>query len=194
MLTFTRRMAPNRSYAECYKLSLWTPGYILSDSMMDVLRLQRARRLCPMSCKAITSRQNLFLCQFLAGDCLVLGVIRAICTTVYAIVRQIERCEHHDAVTIEFLLDFFSKMKYAFYKVGLVAFQQQGCFAMAQSFTMGGLFNQLLDKCTVVFIVLAYSSVSRISSWWINSSAFDESFGISYIFFFSFSPQITRIF
>ena len=59
-------------------------------------------------------------------------------------------------------------MKYAFYKVGLVAFQQQGCFAMAQSFTMGGLFNQLLDKCTVVFIV--FSVFQRIQNFFVLDS------------------------
>ena len=93
-----------------------------------------------------------FLRQFLAGDCFVFGMIRAIYASVYAIVRQVKRCEHNDTVAVKLLFDFFGEMGDSFYQVRLVAFQQGSCFAVRQSLAKSGFFDQLFYECAVVFV------------------------------------------
>ena len=63
------------------------------------------------------------MCQFLAGNRFVLGMIRAVGTAVDAIVREVQRCKHYDTVAVKLLFDFFGEMKDAFYQIGLVTFQ-----------------------------------------------------------------------
>ena len=53
---------------------------------------------------------NDFFADFLLGqlfscDMFVFQMIRAVCTAVYAVVGQIERCEHDDPVPVEILFD-----------------------------------------------------------------------------------------
>ena len=73
---------------------------------------------------------NFLLGEFLAVDGLVLEVIRAIHAAVHAIVRQIERSEHHDAVSVEFLLDVACQLMDALYQIGFFTLQQHGGFAV----------------------------------------------------------------
>ena len=94
----------------------------------------------------------LFLRQFLAGNGLVLQVVRAIDTAVYAVVGKVERCEHHDAVAVELPLDFLGKVEDTFRQVGQVAFQQYGGFAVGQSLAKRRLFDELLYQGTVVLM------------------------------------------
>ena len=47
------------------------------------------------------------LSELLAGNGLVLGVVRAVETAVDAVVRQVQRREKHNPVAVESLLDFF---------------------------------------------------------------------------------------
>ena len=96
---------------------------------------------------------NFLLRQFLACNRLVFSMIRTIYATIYAIVRQIKRCEHDDTVAIKLLFDFFGEMEDSFYQVRLVTFQQGGCFAMRQSFAKSGFFDQLFYECAVVFVI-----------------------------------------
>lgn len=97
---------------------------------------------------------DFFLREFLAGNRLVLGMIGAVGATVHAMVRQIKRSEHHDAVAVKLLFDFFGEMEDTLRQVRLVAFQQECRFAVGQSFAEGGFFDKLLNQGTVVLIVL----------------------------------------
>ena len=97
---------------------------------------------------------NFLLRQFLACNRLVFSMIRTIYATIYAIVRQIKRCEHDDTVAIKLLFDFFGKMKDTFYQVRLVTFQQNSRFPVRQSLAQSRFFNQLFNQDTVILIVL----------------------------------------
>ena len=84
---------------------------------------------------------------------LVFGVIGAIDTSVDAIVGQIERSEHDDAVAVEFLFDFLGKFKGLFVELPVVTFKQESRFTMGESLAQGGLFKNLLYKLFVVLML-----------------------------------------
>ena len=94
---------------------------------------------------------DVLLCQFLAGDGLVLCVVGTVGTTVHAIVRQVQRGEHHDAVAVEFLLDFAGQTVDFLHQFRVVTFQEYGSFAVGESLAQAGLFND----GTYQFLVLA---------------------------------------
>ena len=66
---------------------------------------------------------NLLLRELLAGDGFVFEVIGAIGTAVHAVVRQVERSEHHNAVAVELLFNLFGQAEDAFGQIRLIAFE-----------------------------------------------------------------------
>ena len=86
-------------------------------------------------------------------DSLVLEMVRAIDTTVYAIVRQVEWGEHYDAIAIEFLLDVASQLIDTFYQISFFTFKEHGCFSMRKSLAKSSFFNQRLDERAVILVL-----------------------------------------
>ena len=75
-------------------------------------------------------RLDLLLRQLFAADVLVFGVIGAINTAVDAIVREIERRNHHDAVTVKVLFDLHGKAVDLLYLFIVVAGEQHACLTV----------------------------------------------------------------
>ncbi len=73
---------------------------------------------------------DFFLREFLAGYALVLRVIRAVHAAVDAVVGQIERGEHHDAVAVEAPLDVLGQFKDLVHEIRFVAVKQDGGLAV----------------------------------------------------------------
>ena len=70
----------------------------------------------------------LLLREFLAGNSLVLQMIRAIHASIHTVIGQVQRCEHHDTVAVELMLNLPCQMEDTLDQVGLVTLQQQGGF------------------------------------------------------------------
>ena len=83
---------------------------------------------------------------------LVLEVVWTIHTTVHAIVRQVERSEHHDTVAIKLLLDVAGQLVDAFYQVCFFALQEYGGFSVRQSLAKSSFLYQLLDEGAVILV------------------------------------------
>ena len=52
--------------------------------------------------------------EFSAWDRAVLGVVRAVCASVHAVVGQVQRGKHYDALAVDLLLELTSKGEYPF--------------------------------------------------------------------------------
>ena len=86
-------------------------------------------------------------------DGLVLEMIRTIYTSVHAIIGQVERGEHHDAVSVEFLLDVACQLVDALYQIGFLAFQKHHGFAMRESLAKSSLLDERLNEGTVILVL-----------------------------------------
>ena len=98
---------------------------------------------------------DLILRQFLARDGLVLGMVGAIDAPVDAIVRQIKRGEHHNAVAVEAALHVLGQLLVALNQVGLVTVQQDRRLAVGQALAQGGFIDNLFYQSTVALILLS---------------------------------------
>ena len=94
-------------------------------------------------------RLDLLLGKFLAGNRAVLGVVRAIYTAVYAIVRQVKRGEEDYAVAVEFLLDFPGEGIYLLLQVRVGAVQQDRRLTVAQPLAKCSFLKDLQHAGTV---------------------------------------------
>ena len=95
---------------------------------------------------------DLLLRQLFARDMAVFLMIRAIGAAVYTVVGEVQRCEHHDAVAVELLLDLGSLRKNALQRVLVLAGKQDGRFPVRQSLEFVGLVDQAVDQFQVVFV------------------------------------------
>ena len=103
-----------------------------------------------------------FLGEFLSRNAFVLVVIRAVHTLVDAIVRQIKRRKHHNAVAVKRLLNVVGKRKHFLGQLGNVTREQHACLAVRQSGALrasAGLFRRRFFKYAfnqraVVFVLL----------------------------------------
>ena len=105
---------------------------------------------------------NLFLRQLFAGDMAVFRVIRTVNTAIYAVIRQIQRRKHNNAVAVERQLDLLGQLIHLLDLFGNIAGQQHGGFAMRQTGTVyagggllrTGLFQNAVDQLDVVLVLL----------------------------------------
>ena len=98
--------------------------------------------------------RNLFLCQFLTWNCLILSMIRTIHTTIHAVVRQIQWRKHHDSVAINMLFDTTCERKHFMYQLLILTRQQQCCLTMRQSLIITGSLNQTFNKSPIILILI----------------------------------------
>ena len=77
---------------------------------------------------------DLFLGQLLAQNMLIFVVIRAINTAVHAVVRQIKRRKHHDAVAVISILDLARERVNLRIDLRIITREKQRCLAMGQPF------------------------------------------------------------
>lgn len=90
--------------------------------------------------------------QLAARDGAVLGVIGAVDAAVHAVVRKVERGEHHDAVAVEAPLELACEREHALRQLGAVAFEQYGRLAVAEAPAFGGLVENLGHERFVVAV------------------------------------------
>ena len=107
-------------------------------------------------------RADFVLRQLFAGDVTVFRVIRAVNAAVYAVVREVERREHDDAVAVERELDFLGELIHLRDFLRVLAGEQNGRLAVGQTGAVhaaGGLFRTRLfenavDEREVVLVLL----------------------------------------
>ena len=107
---------------------------------------------------------DLFLGKLDAGNVFVFHMIRAVHTAVDAVVGEIERGKHDDAVAVEGLLDLLSQLVHLCNLFRNVAGQQHRCLPVGESGTVGlgavGTFDRscfcqdFVDQGQVVFVFL----------------------------------------
>jgi len=100
---------------------------------------------------------DFFLGQLLAGDVLVLGVVWAVNAAIDAVVGQVQRREHDDAVAVEVLLDLLSQRHDLGVFLRIVAGQEHGSFSVGQALAQLGLFEDLIDEGEIVFVGVGIS-------------------------------------
>ena len=100
---------------------------------------------------------NLLLSELVARNGLVLLMIRAVGAAVDAVVGEIERSEHDDAVAVELLLDLLRHGENAVIFLLQIAFQQDGGFAVRESLAGFRFFKNRVDQRLVVFVLLRIS-------------------------------------
>ena len=81
-------------------------------------------------------------------------MVGAIDTAVDAVVGQIQRRKHHDAVAIETSFHVLGQLLVTFNQVGLVTVEQHGCLTVGQALAQGCLVDNLLDEGTVALVAL----------------------------------------
>ena len=82
----------------------------------------------------------------------VFGVIGTVFTAVDAVVGQIQRREHDDAVAVKFLFDFAGKRINLLVFVIQLTVEQDERFFVRDALHLGGFFENLFDDRTVVFV------------------------------------------
>ncbi len=95
---------------------------------------------------------DLILGELLAADVGVRAVIGAVGAAVDAVVREVERSEHHDPVAVELLLDLHGEVADPLIFFGQFAFEEDGGFAVAEPFALLRLFEDGVDQFPVVFV------------------------------------------
>ena len=93
--------------------------------------------------------------EFLARNGLVLGMVGAIDATVDAVVGQIQRGKHHDAVAVETTLHVLGQLLVAFNQVGLVAVEQHGSLAVGKTLAQCGFIDNLLNQSTITLVLFS---------------------------------------
>lgn len=81
---------------------------------------------------------------------LVFRMIWTVGAAVYAVIRQIQWCEHHDAVAVDILLDPLSQRIDFLNLFRHIAGQKNGCFAMREPLLSFRLFDDGIDQPEVV--------------------------------------------
>ena len=79
-------------------------------------------------------------------------MVRTVSTTIYAVIREIQRCKHHNTVAIKLLLNFCGLCKDAFQCVFVFTGEQDSRLAMRQSFEFIGLVDEAVNQFQVVLI------------------------------------------
>ena len=97
---------------------------------------------------------DLLLGQLFAGDVAVLGVIRTVNAAVDAVVGQIERGKHDDAVTIKVLLDLLCQGVNLLVFVLQGAVEQHGCLPVSKAPALARLVQDLIDERAVCAVLL----------------------------------------
>ena len=97
---------------------------------------------------------HFLLSEFLAGQLTILGMIRAVYTTVDAIIGEVERGKEHDTVAIEAIFHLPGQIVNALSAFSVVAEQQHGSLTMGESLTLSGFCNERMNELNIVFVGL----------------------------------------
>ena len=54
---------------------------------------------------------DLFLCEFFANDVFIFSVVRAVCTSIDAVVGKIKRGKQYDTIAVDMLFNLFGGCK-----------------------------------------------------------------------------------
>lgn len=97
---------------------------------------------------------DVFLGQLLSGDVLVLVMIWTVDTAVDAVVGQVQRREHDDAVAVEILFDLLGHLVDLFGDLGIFTCQQHRRFPVADALAQGGFVQDLSHQLLVVLVLI----------------------------------------
>ena len=89
---------------------------------------------------------HFLLGQLFADDVLVAGVVGAVDAAVDAVIGQVQRREHDDAVAVELVLDAVGQPVQGLYPVRQLTGQQDGGFPVAQAFAERGFGKDAVDE------------------------------------------------
>ncbi len=153
------------------------------DTFKDILDRVINRVFTCFKCKTLMSHIlqgnyfffNFFLSQFLSCNMLVFKVIGAVKTAVYAVIRQVQRCEHNNSVAVVIFLNLLGKGIYllifffnvavkqhkgflmgkTFFKSCLFTVKQNKGFFMGKTFFQSCFFKNLVDKLCIMLVFLS---------------------------------------
>ena len=147
------------------------------DALQNVLDRVVLGILAGLDCETLVSHilqrddlgADLLLGQLLARDMLVLEMIRAVKTSVDAVVGQIQRRKEHDAVAVEGQLDLLGDLKHLLDLLRDLAGEQDGGLAVGQAgagaavgrLAGAGLLEDLVDQLDIVLVLLSVSDRSE---------------------------------
>ena len=97
---------------------------------------------------------DILLGQLFAGDVLVFVVIGTVGAAVDAVIGEVKRRKHHDAVAVKALLDLHGQFLDLLNQVRLFAFQQNRSLPMAEALAIVGALDQTLNQRPVGLILL----------------------------------------
>ena len=131
------------------------------DALQHIFDRVVDRILSGLQCKAFVSHilkrdhfaGDLLLRKLFPPDVLVLAVIRTVGAAVHAVVRQIQRRKHHNAVAVELLLDLLCQSKNPFLFLRQLAFQKHGRLPMRKPFALRGLFQDRVHQFAIVLVL-----------------------------------------
>ena len=83
------------------------------------------------------------------------GMVGTIDAAVDAVVGEIERGEHHDAVAVEALFHLACELLVALDQVWLVAVEKHGGLAVGQALAFGGFFDDFFNQSTVALVLFS---------------------------------------
>ena len=116
-------------------------------------RFQR-ETLVPHILKGNDFSPDILLRELFSRDVLVLRVVRAVGTAVDAVIGQVQRREHDDAVAVEILFNLFGKL------INLIILlldgtgEQDGRFAVGKTFSLLGLLDNSVDEFYIFFVLV----------------------------------------
>ena len=155
-----------------------------ADALQDVLDGVVDRVLAGLDGQALVAHvlqgddlaPHVLLAELDAGDVLVLAVVGTVDAAVDAVVGEVERREHHDAVAVEGELDLLGELIHLLHLFGDLAGQQHGGLPVRQpcadrsggGVAGAGLFQQAVDEFDVVLVLL------RVAERLLNLFVVDE--------------------
>ena len=116
-------------------------------------RFQR-ETLVPHILKGNDFSPDILLRELFSRDVLVLRVVRAVGTAVDAVIGQVQRREHDDAVAVEILFNLFGKL------INLIILlldgtgEQDGRLAVGKTFSLLGLLDDSVDEFYIFFVLV----------------------------------------
>ena len=97
---------------------------------------------------------DLLLRQFFPADVIVAMMVGTIRTSIYTVIRKVQRRKHHNPVSIKALLDIFGQLPDLFIFLFQITFQQDSGLPVGDPFHLPRLFQNRADQLPVALIFL----------------------------------------
>ena len=127
--------------------------HILNGAELGVLASLKGEALVAHILKGDNLAAYLLLRKLTAGNSLILSVIGAVDAAIHAVVREVQGCEHHDAVAVDLLLELTRNGKDALLDLLILYLDKYRSLTVRDALALFGLGENLLDECSVVAVL-----------------------------------------